>query len=83
MSSLWGGFVYDVLLGSVAVNIPQLYVRWKQPRREMLLSGPKPLFTHRVSLALVTSLFVSFAEPELRFGTRPGRDMLPQKGFGQ
>lgn len=58
MSSLWDGFVSDVLLESVAVNIPQPCVRWKQPRRELLLSGPRPLFTHRVSLALVTSLLV-------------------------
>lgn len=77
------GFRYDVFLESVAVNIPQPCVRWKQPRKEMLLSGPKALFIHLVSLVLVISLFVSFAEPELRFGTCLGRDMLPEKGFGQ
>lgn len=50
--------MYEGLLESVAVNIPQLPVRWKQLRNEMLLSVPKPLFTHWWSLVLVTSLLV-------------------------
>lgn len=53
MSSLWVVFMYDVLLESVAVNIPQLHVRWKQLRKEMLLSVPKPLFTHWQTSLLV------------------------------